>query len=291
MSEAEQPAFIASVAIDDKVSPVVQPMPNSKPDRWQPAMVWTGDPMLVFASEHLGLVATALGFLLVAVEVLLAARLDHTVALAIVSTASPTVVLPGMLVAIMPSASVLAFYGAWYFTYSAYRKHRPVAFSTYVALAATGAFLLFVPMVPALLYLFVIPFPVLRQCWKAWRKRRALKKGKPEGKAATDEGKKGYSDGFERLVSIFFVTLVALLMSGPMWLPSEDVRLNSGSQVTGYVLDSWSDWTSVLQDSTRTVLRIRTTDIESRTLCSIGTPRQGGLLDIGLTVQALPKCP
>lgn len=51
------------------------------------------------------------------------------------------------------------------------------------------------------------------------------------------------------------------------WLPVEEIRLRQSESVVGYVLETESEWTSVLLDEDRTLLRVRTSDVLSRELC------------------------
>jgi hypothetical protein len=52
-----------------------------------------------------------------------------------------------------------------------------------------------------------------------------------------------------------------------MWLPSEEIGLNSGQVVVGFVLDDDGDWGSLLRDRDHTIMRIKTDTIETRMIC------------------------
>lgn len=73
------------------------------------------------------------------------------------------------------------------------------------------------------------------------------------------------------------VLVAAVALDDGMWLPSERVEITrvtqTGAQVgwiaVGYVLSSDTDWTVVLADSPRAILRVRTAEVESRGPCRV----------------------
>lgn len=56
------------------------------------------------------------------------------------------------------------------------------------------------------------------------------------------------------------------------FLPSERVTTTTGATTTAYVLDSSSEWTTLLIDSTRTIEIVRTKDVIRREVCSVLGP-------------------
>jgi hypothetical protein len=56
------------------------------------------------------------------------------------------------------------------------------------------------------------------------------------------------------------------------WLPAEVTEVKSGAPRVGYILSTDRDWHTVLDDSTRTISYVRTSDVTNRTVCQAGTP-------------------
>ena len=79
------------------------------------------------------------------------------------------------------------------------------------------------------------------------------------------------------LAAAAVVLVSAIALDRSMWLPAERVEIStaarSGTEVNwiavGYVLGSNSDWTVILTDSPRAVLRVRTHDVTSRGPCRV----------------------
>jgi hypothetical protein len=71
-----------------------------------------------------------------------------------------------------------------------------------------------------------------------------------------------------RLVHYVLMVLVLLyLLSTQMWLPRESVRLAGRTTEIAYVLDAGGNWTSLLTDKERRIVRVPSDDVESRTIC------------------------
>lgn len=54
-----------------------------------------------------------------------------------------------------------------------------------------------------------------------------------------------------------------------MWLPMEKIALTTGDEMTGFVLEEKTEWTTVLTDQ-RAVYQIATNTVDARTVCDQG---------------------
>jgi hypothetical protein len=52
-----------------------------------------------------------------------------------------------------------------------------------------------------------------------------------------------------------------------VWLPAEVILTRDGSRHVGYVLSADQEWTIILEDHPRTVLRVHSNEVESRRIC------------------------
>jgi len=73
-------------------------------------------------------------------------------------------------------------------------------------------------------------------------------------------------------LEIFAVAAVlsgSLLDVSKVWLPPEVVRLADGRRITGYVLSVDGEWTSVLRESNRAIILVRSDNVAARTVCNV----------------------
>lgn len=70
-------------------------------------------------------------------------------------------------------------------------------------------------------------------------------------------------------LSFVFIAVITLT-SSDMWLPAEELVIKGASPVVGYVLSETDDTTVILVEETRAVQRVKTDEITSRTVCSVG---------------------
>jgi hypothetical protein len=54
-----------------------------------------------------------------------------------------------------------------------------------------------------------------------------------------------------------------------VWLPPEVIKIDSGSQLIGYVISESSEWTTVLTEKDRKIVRLPTDDLTQRTVCRV----------------------
>jgi hypothetical protein len=69
--------------------------------------------------------------------------------------------------------------------------------------------------------------------------------------------------------AVFAVVISTLLDVPRVWLPAEDVRF-AESRVTAYVLSVESDWMTLLREGDRSIMIVKTTEVESRNVCNVG---------------------
>lgn len=75
------------------------------------------------------------------------------------------------------------------------------------------------------------------------------------------------------------------------WLPAETVVLNSGREVTGYVLSGDGDWLVVLRNDTRRVVDYHASMVAKRHACQIGQGRAlRPLVTLAPAVTEVPRC-
>lgn len=72
-----------------------------------------------------------------------------------------------------------------------------------------------------------------------------------------------------------------------VWLPAELIGMSDGSEHVGYVLKTDGVWTTILWDSDRSIVIVRSQNITSRTICRIGSP--DGLPLISVQSTEVPK--
>jgi hypothetical protein len=58
-------------------------------------------------------------------------------------------------------------------------------------------------------------------------------------------------------------------LNDSVWLPTEEVSMQTGRPLVGYVLDNTVGWTTILQDSDRKIVTIRATEIKARSVCRL----------------------
>lgn len=205
--------------------------------------------------EHLALILTALFFAMFLVKVAAVAHGDSTTSLALLQRTSPAAVLFG----------VGALIGVWYLLglggsaliavvsrtrRGSQEKGRAeaavIGYAALIALLTSAA--------------FGIAVAVLLSGWLWWPSR---------------PGTRGQSDSSAPLPSFYqmaFVWLIALTLTATdrVWLPREVLELRNGQTAVGYVLDADDSSFVILHDRSRTVERIKTSDVMERSYCSLG---------------------
>ncbi|MFI0241273.1 hypothetical protein [Streptomyces sp. NPDC016845] len=70
------------------------------------------------------------------------------------------------------------------------------------------------------------------------------------------------------LASYAFALLIQFLGSDTPWLPAEQVDLKEGRREIAYVVQAGDSWTTLLDESTRSVIRVPSDSVLSRKICS-----------------------
>jgi hypothetical protein len=195
-----------------------------------------------------------IGFAIVILKSLVVTNFNSTSTLALVTTAGIAQVILGIVVSTLPYLSCLALL---FLSRTASRlRHTGDAISAgakslMIVLAAALVVLAFV-MVPW-------PFLLLTGLTAIFLFLQA------------DERSESTTGQSSRLQTVAFYVVAAIILLGLlnrwMWLPSEEIGLNSGQVVVGFVLDDDGDWGSLLRDRDHTIMRIKTDTIETRMIC------------------------
>jgi len=258
-------------------------LPVTENSRWADAVKPL--PAIVNWLEKRKLVVTILLFVFLALKVIVAAKGDIPTALGIFQTTNPAVTAIGALMAGLPlgAVAVLVIVG--------YRAAREVSWEGY-ALAVTAALVCF----------FVTPWPILAACLVVapvagytmrLRRRLGCARGERWQKPAT----------LLILIPCLVVFLCIACVTSwrvmyDVWLPHEEIKLQSGRVEVGYVLSDNGDWISILRSGQRRVVRYREADVEKRVLCQLH--RHGVLADLtawqalgpaAWTAATEPDCP
>ncbi|MFJ5213324.1 hypothetical protein ACIP98_01250 [Streptomyces sp. NPDC088354] len=77
------------------------------------------------------------------------------------------------------------------------------------------------------------------------------------------------------LASYAFALLIQFLGSDTPWIPAEQVNVKGGGREIGYVIQAGDSWTTLLDESSRSVIRIPSDSIASRKVCSVKGQEKG----------------
>lgn len=85
-------------------------------------------------------------------------------------------------------------------------------------------------------------------------------------------------DGFDSTIGasalpVLAILIVAIFISDRPWLPSERLSFKGQEPVAGYVLSEDDQWTTVMHDDTRVVVRHPTPALTERTICALDGAR------------------
>jgi hypothetical protein len=78
------------------------------------------------------------------------------------------------------------------------------------------------------------------------------------------------------LVILLVVTAMPTLLNDQPWLPAEQIVVDNGDDIVGYVVNYSSDWVTVLINENREIQYLRPSEVERRDVCrlSVLRPRQ-----------------
>jgi hypothetical protein len=209
------------------------------------------DPLIRWAADHAPLLATGLIFAFIVVRVLRVSEFDPATATTLIRESGPVSVVTGVLATSLPD---LMIPGMVFLLILAQGGPGTPTQRRAAILTVGTAFLVLVVVIPwafllrVFLLLVVIFFAQRRLKWPL---------------------------EYFAVVAV----LVTFLLDVPvMWLPPERVELMSRDNVTGYVLATDSEWTSVLLEEDREVLIVRTYEVSERTVCNVEDPGKGRTL-------------
>jgi hypothetical protein len=224
------------------------------------------------------------GFLLL--KVFSTASFNPSTALGLVNASGPVSVLMGTIAALLPTLSVMAL---TYWVLVLPFTIRLVKIQTNSRLSASyaGLIVIFVTLLLAALAAVTSAFwlsalflllGLLGGRISYWRNpmRRQLKARAniPHYLLSSDES----AIKLRRQTRSRYIAIVAGLglltaFASDLWLPPEAVSLKDGSTFTAYVLNDGGQWTTLLRENDRTILKEKPTDVIERSLCRIDQPR------------------
>jgi len=113
-------------------------------------------------------------------------------------------------------------------------------------------------------FLSFLPFPCAVVGFLIYQKRQAP----PEASFAWNRLAPLMQRGIAYVTIVIAIeSLVLLSAYSPVWLPAEIIRTDSYSYTVGYVLNEQGDWYSILKEDPGIILRIEKTHIKERTIC------------------------
>jgi hypothetical protein len=245
-------------------------------------------PVIDFISDRPTITTVAL-FGFVIARVLIVARGDVPVALAIISAVGPISVVVNTIIA---SIDVMAF----------------ALFTILLTFLAPRLFerrwdnlLRVLLLVLVAVLVFVAPWPLLLVGLCLMPLRIAIYRRGLRGSSVTpDQARSLAVPPMASDLILPLVIILAYLLVAPVWLPAEAITLDSNKQTVGYVLNDQSDWYSLLTDKPRTVIRIEGTHVKARVVCLPKDQATFGKLTTARAVQRLlhhstklpePLCP
>ncbi|MEU5100254.1 hypothetical protein [Streptomyces sp. NPDC020996] len=102
--------------------------------------------------------------------------------------------------------------------------------------------------------------------------RESVQETLDEFRVRADEiNKLQYSQGTamaSMLASYAFALLIQFLGSDTPWVPAEQIDIKGGGREAAYVIESGDSWTTLLDDDSRSIIRIPSDSITSRKICS-----------------------
>lgn len=204
------------------------------------------DELWSFATQHPTLIVSAVAILVLVLRLMQVSRGNPTTASALLTTAGPLEVGVGVLVTMLPLIIMIAIaYGVVAYAELIIRR-RPLS-RRHVAI------------------LWLLPWALLLLSLYSWL--LALLLGALWAVTGYAAHRKQKDESMLPDLSILVVLVaVSLNSQGGLWMPSEHIKLADGNAVVGYVVEM-NEWTTVLRDQDRVVLRIETDEVVERTPC------------------------
>jgi hypothetical protein len=226
------------------------------------------------ASPHLGLLLATLATLAIAMRVLYVSKFDPTVALAIVQEGGAATIL-AMLLQTLPGAigaiaGILAI--AVLLTYLPPPPHGPR--DRTITIVGGVAIIMALSVAPLSIIGLLAIIALIAIAVVIWAARSARLATSDEESPKADHVDATSAEPRVRGVGTIFVTLVAsffvgeLLIATGLWLPAERFGFD-GKQIVGYAVAADGDWTTILVEENRSILRVPSEEIRTRELCSL----------------------
>jgi hypothetical protein len=217
---------------------------------------------------------------LVLVEVLQMARWRVESALAIVSVADASRVVPGVVVGVLPSLLPLMVLIAWAW----YRQLRASGKRGTVVASFEGALVLFTLVLSPLFSLLVYLLLYLGSDWlPAYLTRR---RGRPV---------RGYMPPGERrtnyMLFLGFVTVVGLLEVPHPWVPEEVLSVAGGMRLSGFVVGESAAFTTIVASHDAALSILKTDEVLTRTVCHGDSGWLFQSILVSTTPRTSPVCP
>ena len=219
--------------------------------------------------EHPALLISAGAAVFLVIKVLRVSYFDLETALSLLGTASPLTMFLGSFLVVLPVLFLILFnYLVFWlvddvFLGSFAKRHLP----------AIAAMILLILVMPWRLALFGMVFLGLYVLFR-WKFRP---------RSGTDIGS-----------LVGSAILIYVILSTEMWLPAEKLDVPSQPEFVGYVIGESSEWTTVLREKERSIIRIPTRTIASREPCNLlQIGERTTLLDLGDDTSDLkpnPQC-
>jgi len=201
--------------------------------------------------QHLGLLITTAIFVFVVLRVLIVSRMSTATALAVFATSGVFQVALGILVSsysVVLLIVLLLFDGR---RRVATRAERSSLVPLLWEAAISVVIIVFVPWFPALVFLVLVVA-------SEYVDRRLDSRSTPDPWNSP-------------LVLIVTLIILSVVMAPSVWLPAEVIDSDESEALVGYVLADGADWTSVLLEGDRYVVRVPSDSVNSRIVC---TPRE-----------------
>lgn len=224
-----------------------------------------------------GVILAVTPILLAAIRVLLFSGGDPALFRVLVQTLNVPTVLLGTAIAILPVAALYPL--VWFATEPSALLHFARApWFGFAFLAYVGVVLAYVTLGPwpAAGWMALLAATAFIAFWLLRRFRHGLRvyrRGLTLGsafRAPTPMTVRPPTEAWKSSAWVLVGTLaLGLVGLQSMWLPMEKIALTTGDEMTGFVLEEKTEWTTVLTDQ-RAVYRIATDTVDARTVCDQG---------------------
>lgn len=228
------------------------------------------------------------GTLAVTYKILIAARFDTSIAMAIASAGPPPTLLLGVLIGALPALMPLVIGWGVGSVLARQRLGQPWGGSLLLFALGTMLALAILPFAQVLSLAGVLGLWVATEPVGRFFERRLERR--VERPAVMPRPRRGSGRALVEGVLLVGVTLWVLVYPS-MWLPQEVISVEGSGSRVGYVVAIDGGWATLLRESDRSIEYVRESAISSRTLCrpSGFKPTLPEILSTG-RVPSLPPC-